>query len=171
MTLIYTALLSEAQYLIEKLKLKLEQKNPKIYKNKDIILSVGGIGKKNTIKTLTIIYEKQKISKAINIGIAGCSDKNISIGELFCTNRKLKNINYINLETVDSPQLLTLNSSPLTLYDMEASYFQEISSRYLNQEDIFIFKVVSDHLDNKIPSKEFVKQLIKNSMKSWERWI
>ncbi|MCK5293480.1 MAG: nucleoside phosphorylase [Arcobacteraceae bacterium] len=172
MTLIHCAMLSEAQYIIEKLKLKLEQKNPKIYKNEKIVLIVSNIGKENTIKALELVYQKYKISKAINIGISGCSDKDISIGEVFCTSHKLEDIKYMKLQTVNTP---TLTPSPYnlipTLYDMEAKYFQEISDKYINQNNIFVFKVVSDHLDDTIPKKEFVKQLIKNSMKSWERWI
>lgn len=171
MTLIHCAMLSEAQYIIEKLKLKLEQKNPKIYINDTVILVVSNIGKENTIKALNIVYEKYKISKAINIGIAGCSDKYVDIGEFFCTNQKLENINYMQSQTVDIPQLTTYNLQPTTIYDMEGEYFQNVSLKYIKLKEIFIFKVVSDHLNDTIPSKEFVKQLIKNSMKSWERWI
>jgi poly(3-hydroxyalkanoate) synthetase len=49
---------------------------------------------------------------------------------------------------------------------MEAKYFKYFISNYLNEEDIYIFKVVSDHLDDKILSKEFIKQLIRESLKS-----
>jgi len=171
MILIHCALLSEAQYIIEKEKLKLKQKNPKVYLNDKIVLVVSNVGKNNTITALEFIYQNYKISKAINIGIAGCNDKSIEIGALFCTNHHLENIPYMQLQTVHSPQLLTLNSSFLTLFDMEGRYFIEISNKYLEKKDIFVFKVVSDHLDDTIPSKEFVKQLIKKNIKSIEKWI
>jgi len=163
MTLIHCALLSEAQYIIEKERLKIEQKEPRVYLNETIVLVVSNVGKRNTIKSLEFIYQNYKIHKAINIGIAGCNDKSIKIGTLFCTNHKLKNLPYVQLRTVDSPQLLIPNSLPLTLYDMEAKYFVDISEKYLYKKDIFVFKIVSDHLDGKIPSKEEVKQLVKTN--------
>jgi len=171
MILIHCALLSEAQYIIEKEKLKLKQKNPRIYLNNKIVLVVSNIGQLNTTTTLEFIYQNYKISKAINIGIAGCNDKSVKIGALFCTNHQLENIPYIQLQTVNSAQLPTSHFSLPTLFDMEGKYFIELSNKYLDKKNIFIFKVVSDHLDDTIPSKEFVKQLIKKNIKSIEKWI
>ena len=168
MTLIHTALLSEAQYLIEYLKLTLVQKNPKIYKNNTIVLVVSGIGKENTLKSLEIVFKSYDISKAINIGIAGCNNFFINIGELFCTNQELIDINYLNLITVDTP-VSSCNSKSTVLYDMEGRYFKEYALKYT--KDIYIFKVVSDHLEDTIPSKEFVKQLIKKNIKSISQWV
>jgi nucleoside phosphorylase len=171
MTLIHTALLCEAQAVIEKYKLKLVQKNPRIYTNEKIVLLVGGIGKENSLKNLEEIFKNYKISKALNIGIAGCSDTNISIGSLFCTNHNLPNIDHLPLQTVDTPKVQQDEYHPSTLYDMEGSYFLDVAKSYLNEKDIFIFKVVSDYLDDTIPPKDFVKKLIQNSISSWEKWI
>jgi len=171
MTLIHTALLCEAQAVIEKYKLKLVQKNPRIYTNEKIALLVGGIGKKNTLKNLEYVFKNYKISKALNIGIAGCSDTNIPIGSLFCTNHHLLDIDFLPLKTVDTPKIDQDKYRPSTLYDMEGSYFLSISRNFLNEKDIFIFKVVSDHLDDTIPPKDFVKKLIKNRIESLEKWI
>jgi len=57
------------------------------------------------------------------------------------------------------------------LVDMEAKSFLHVSKQYLKDENIFVFKVVSDYLDKTIPRKEFVENLIKNSIKSWENYI
>jgi hypothetical protein len=54
---------------------------------------------------------------------------------------------------------------------MEGSYFLEVSQKYLKNEDIFVLKVVSDHLDDTILPKDKVKKMIQNSLKSWEKWI
>ena len=56
MTLIHTALQSEAQAIIENYKLNLLQKNPRIYTNDTILLLVSNIGKENTINTLEMVF-------------------------------------------------------------------------------------------------------------------
>jgi len=160
MTLIHTALLSEAQIFIEKYKLQKVNSFPKIYANENIVVIIGGIGKENTFNSLAYIFKNYTILKAFNIGIAGCGDSTIEIGELFCTNKELEDIKSMNCKTVNTQQLPASNLVFNTLYDMEASYFLEVVNRYLMTKDIYIFKIVSDHLDNNIPKKEFVKKLI-----------
>ena len=169
MTLIYTALLCEAQSLIEKYRLTQIDNNPKIYQNKELLVVIGGVGGVNTTKTLETIYKRYTIEKGINIGIAGCGDREVKLGEVFCTNQKLENIRYKELKTVHNPQ--TTSGDTQSLYDMEGSYFLEVSQKYLKNEDIFVLKVVSDHLNDTILPKDKVKKLIQNSLKSWEKWI
>jgi translation elongation factor EF-G len=164
MILIHCALQSEAQALIEHFKLNKKQTNPKIYLNDNIVLVVSNIGKQNTFKALQIVFDNYKISKAINIGIAGCSDRNIQIGAFFCTNHKLPNIDCMPLQTVNNAQ--TNKTKNHSLYDMEAKYFENICEKYLTQENIFVFKIVSDYLDDTILNKEMVKQLIKKNIKN-----
>lgn len=171
MTLIHTALLSEAQTIIETYRLELIEKNPRIYKKDDIVLVISGMGGDKTMEVLSPIFKTMKVTKAINIGIVGCGDESIKIGELFCTNHHLKDIKHKQLETVDTPVVKTKGMVLDTLYDMEAKYFEDICSKYLEKKDIFIFKVVSDYLDDTIPNKEFVKQLIKKNIKSLKVWI
>ncbi len=170
--LVHTALLSEAQSVIEKYKLTLVQKNPKIYKNENIVLIISGIGKQNTIDAMEFIFKKYKIKKAINLGIAGCNNKNINIGELFCTNKTLEDIKFLDLQTVDTPKVQIKDIKNQTyLYDMEAKYFEKEVTKYIDKDDIYIFKVVSDWLDDTIPSKEFVKQLIRKNLKKLEKYL
>ena len=106
MILIDTALLSEAQSVIEKYKLKLIQKNPRVYQNDKIVLVITGMAKDNTIDNLKYILSQYKISKAINLGIAGTNDTDIKIGTLFCTNQKLENIDYLELKTLNSAKTI-----------------------------------------------------------------
>ncbi len=160
MTLIHTALLCEAMPIIEHLKLQKSSKN--IYTNENISLLVGGIGKQNTIYSLDEFFKTHKdITKAINIGIAGCSDKNINTGELFCTNKSLSHIPKASLRTVLEPA----TKIDTTLVDMEAEFFCQMCAKY--GVDTLVLKVVSDHLDTKIPKKEFVSNLIKKSLSRW----
>jgi len=171
MTLIHTALQSEAQSIIEYFKLTRDNSlDIKVYSNHEILVLISGIGKENTKTSLAKIFKIFTIAKAINIGIAGCSDNTCNIGKIFCVNKQLNDINYMDLKTVDKAQT-TNDISTTTLFDMEGSYFQEACLDHLEMKDIYIFKVVSDHLNDTIPSKEFVKQLIKKHIKSIKRWI
>ena len=159
MILIHTALLCEAQTFIEVLKLKKINSIPKIYKNKKYIVLIGGVGKDNTLNSLEYIFKNYTISKAINIGVAGSSNLSIKIGELFCCNHKLKDIKWLPLNTVDKPQ--TKNSGENCLYDMEGKYFLENCFKNIDEENIFIYKVVSDYLSDEILPKDFIKRLIR----------
>lgn len=169
MILIHTALLSEAQAIIERYNLKLIRKNPRIYKNHHLILIVSGIGKVPTLKNVPFLFQEFLIDKVINIGIAGCNDLSVSIGELFCTNKNLKDIKHMPLITVDKPQRNSTNGK--FLFDMEAKYFEQIAKKNLDEKDIYIFKVVSDHLDDTILPKDFVKKLIADKLEEIENWI
>ncbi|PLY09545.1 MAG: nucleoside phosphorylase [Arcobacter sp.] len=168
--LIHTALQPEAQYLINFYKLKQDNsvQNFKLFFNDNIILIVSGMGKKNTIDSLNFVFENYSISKAINIGIAGCCDSSVKIGTLFCTNRLLPNINFAPITTVDTPLDSDENLETL-LVDMESSYFKETCLKYI--KDIYVFKVVSDYLDITIPKKSFVIELIQNSFNDWKKYI
>ena len=170
MTLIHTALLSEAQTFIEKYKLQKVNSQPKIYANKNIVVLIGGIGKENSYSSLEFVFENYAVTKAFNIGIAGCSDTTIEIGELFCTNRKLDDIKFMDCKTVDTPQLPS-NVTPNTLYDMEAVYFLEVVQKHLDEKDIYVFKIVSDHLDSTIPQKDFVKKLINDKYTQISKYL
>lgn len=171
-TLIHTALLCEAQTLIDFYHLKqdssIQNKTFKIFTNNEIIILVSGIGKSNTTDALHYVFKNFEVNKAINIGIAGCSDSSIKIGTLFCTNRLLPRINFANITTVDEP-LESDEDLETLLVDMEAQYFLTACKEYIN--NITILKVVSDYLDTQIPKKSFVIELIRNSFTQWKSII
>lgn len=158
----------EAQGIVEYLKLTKTSKNT--FENDDILLLVGGIGKEKTIISLEDIYSKYTFTKAINIGISGCDDTSYQIGELVCTTHTIDGIHRLPIITVDTPAsssisvTQSLSHSVASLYDMESSYFVQISSKYVQKQNIYIFKVISDYLDTTIPNKDFVKKLIKNRL-------
>ena len=164
MILISCALMSEAIYIIEKYKLQPKEKSPKIYTNDMIVLVITGIGKTKVINSLEYIYAHYPIAKAINIGIAGIGIKEIPIGELFCTTHKFENIKYMRLKTVQKVKNSDIKEN--CLYDMEGEFFYSLSQKHISKNNIYIYKIVSDHLDlgNNIPNKEFVKQLVKNGV-------
>lgn len=163
MILIHTALLCEAQSIIEQYKLKKINSIPKIYSNDNILVLIGGIGKENTITSLKYIFSNFTISKAMNVGIAGCGDHSIPIGELYCTNHQLIDIQYKELITVDTP-IISTKQSPF-LFDMEGKYFYEICLNYVDEKNIFLLKVVSDYLDIEKIDKNSVKSLIHQNIR------
>jgi hypothetical protein len=159
MILIHTALLCEAQYFIEYYKLKKINSTPKIYTNDEIIICISGMGSRNTLSSLNYIFGNYTITKALNIGIAGCNNPNILIGNLYCTNQRIKDIE--NLPLITSDKVVTSSNALATsLYDMEGKYFEEITKKYLQEKSIYIFKIVSDHLSSKVLQKDFIKNLI-----------
>ena len=171
MTLIHTALFCEAKSIIEHFKMRSIQKKPyRIYSRDSLMLIVSGIGVKKTALCVEDIFKKQKFVKAINIGIAGCKDKSVEIGALCCTNQKLSDINYLTLSSHNKP-VVDKKALSSTLVDMEADSFLKICKEHLSSENIFVFKVVSDHLNAKIPQKSFVEGLIKDSIKLWEKYV
>jgi nucleoside phosphorylase len=161
-TLIYCALMPEAKPLIGYL--KLTQTKQGYFENESILLCVGGIGFEKTKNSLHSLFQEFHFQKAINLGIAGCKDETIPKGSLFCTNQELKDIAHTSLTSVLTP-LTCKDMLKSTLVDMEAQVFLEICKQFLKKEDIFVFKVVSDYLDDTIPSKAYVNELIQKNIK------
>ncbi len=159
MILIHTALLCEAQTFIEFYKLKKINSTPKIYANDEIIICISGIKAKNTRSSLDYVYSNYNVTKAFTIGLAGCNNINIKIGNLYCTNQRIKEIETLPLITSDTV-VTSSNALATSLYDMEAKYFFEESQKHLNDKDIYIFKIVSDHLNSQMLKKDFIKNLI-----------
>ncbi len=169
-TLINIALFSEAKPIIEYFKMQCLQKKPyRIYGKSNLIVLVGGMGKKNSLH-VEDIFKSYDIKRAINIGIAGCKNEEIEIGSLFCTNRQLDDVDFATLSSASEP-LGNKDMLNTTLVDMEAWSFLHVSKKYLKPKDIFVFKIVSDYLDKTIPKKEFVEKIIKNSIKRLEKYI
>jgi nucleoside phosphorylase len=170
MILIHTALFSEAKPLIDYFNLKQYDTKPyKIFKNSSIVLIVSGVGKINTNNALDIVFEKYKFTNAFNLGTAGSSNTDINIGDIFCTNQKIKNIDFKELKTVDFAKKSI--DKKVCLYDMEAKYFLIKCLNYLENKDIFVLKIVSDYCDDKICKKEFVYKIINNTSNKWGELI
>ncbi|NQY93368.1 MAG: nucleoside phosphorylase [Campylobacteraceae bacterium] len=168
-TLIHTALHPEAKPIIQYFNLLPNKTYEplKIFENENYILVVAGIGRTQTKNILPFIFDNFKIKKAINIGIAGCKDKSVKLGTLFCVNQTVKDIQTTTITTVDSP-LDDVSLLHTTLVDMESEEFLQISKTYLNPKDIYVFKIVSDYLSKNIPDKSFVFNSIKKSIPKWE---
>lgn len=168
MIFIHTALLCEAQIFIEKYKLQTIQKK-RLYQNNEILLYISGMGTEAT-SSIQNYFEHNTFDKAINIGIAGTNDISLQIGTLAVCTKQKTSLLYIPLTTVNQAQTQN-NSDKTMLYDMEGKSFFKIANKYLNEKDIYIFKVVSDHLNDTIPQKDTIKNIIGKNFDIIDQYI
>lgn len=166
MIYIFTALKPEAQAFVDKYRLKKEKSdNYTLYKNSKIVLIISGLGVKMTKKAAKFIINNYKVSVddiLINIGICASKADNeigklLSIGkinynnEIFTLNKNIKNtITCLDYEA---------DNDTYELVDMESYGFYEILHNY---DNLYIFKIVSDHFEPKTITKEKTKKLIFN---------
>lgn len=164
-TLIHTALTAEAKVIIGNLNLECIKRDEfKIYCNDSVVLIVSGIGAENTKKALNYIKSIYKIEIFINFGMAGCTDESIEIGSLFCTNNNTLDIEFATISSHKNAITNKENIDTL-LVDMESEAFLQSCPK---DKKVYVFKVVSDHLSDKILSKAEVGNLVQ---KSFNRWI
>ena len=130
---------------------------------------IGGVGSFSMIDCIAYLFRHFPIARAFNIGIAGSGDLNDPIGSFFVTNHKLDQIIYKDLKTLQAPNMTQERSS--FLYDMEGNFFVKFLQVHLDNENIFVFKVVSDHLDRMNLSKDEIKMLISNTLPLWEKFL
>ena len=167
-TLIHTALVAEAKPIIGHFGLVCQTNVPyHFYTNEEIALVVSGIGSEKTHAALLHVLSTYTPKKAINIGMAGCVDKEVKKGTLFCTTHANLGIAFATLSSYDEPIKSPLQSSSL-LVDMEAESFLHTLPKSI---EAYVFKVVSDHLEPSIPSKADVGTWIAKSIKYWRAYV
>ena len=169
MTYIVTALISEAQPIIEFLNLtKKEDKNFPIFTNHNTTLIVSGMGKINSAIAVTYIKPTNKI---INVGICGSSAH--EIGNLYkikkIIDKSSQKVVHLNqngetLTCVDTPQN-NPNLFKSTLIDMESFGFYQAARKFIDKENILIYKIVSDTISDTILTPKEVHDLITPQLK------
>lgn len=169
-TLIHTALPGEARPLIQTLKLQQNHSFPKIYENDETLLVISGIGKSNTLETLNKIFQDYSFERAINVGIARCSDEEYDVGTLFCTTHELWESYEGDITTVEEP-LNKKEEIETLLVDMECEHFLSVATQHLPQEQCMVFKVVSEHCDESIPSNSLVNELIEKHVQTIQSYV
>lgn len=157
---IYTALPCEAKPLVEHFGLKKEVAIQPfaVYLNRDICLTVTGLGK--SAMAAGVAYTQALFASAehpvmLNIGIAGHRDH--AVGSLFLIDRIIdadSQKRYYpalvftppcptgGIQTLSKPRP---DYDPLHLCDMEASAFYETAVRFSSSELILCLKVISDN--------------------------
>ena len=176
---IVCALLSEAESLIENFGLKISSKKPfLIFENDKISLIISGMGKINSAVAASFILQQKNFTKILNIGICA-SKKKEDLYKIFqikgvidiSSSKKyiLKKEGEI-ISTLDKP-LSNPSIIPSVLADMESSGFLNAAKKFIPSKEIEILKIVSDNFDEKIPEKEFVKELIRSHIKKIEEFL
>ncbi|BBM83656.1 hypothetical protein [Candidatus Uabimicrobium amorphum] len=178
--LFVVALQSEATTLIKFYKLKLYSETPfKIYRNEDTWLIVSGIGRINCAAATAYLQctaQNEQYQLWINVGIAG--HKDLELGQAIVahkivdanTQKKWYPPILVNLPvqtatviTVDVPET---NYPTASAYEMEASSFYEIATKFATSEFVHCFKVISDNEEQHIQNitRQKVQQLIEQNM-------
>ena len=157
---IYIALPCEAKPLVEHFKLKKEVAVQPfaVYLNKDICLTVTGVGK--SAMAAGVAYTQALFASTepviiLNLGIAGHQDH--PLGSLFLIDKITdadsqrryypsliftSNFATASLQTVSRPQL---TYDQVNLCDMEASAFYETAVRFSSNEYLYCLKIISDN--------------------------
>ena len=182
MQYIITALKSEAKPIIDYYGLEFSGlSNFPLYKNDNFTLLITGVGRKNVSNVLNFFFQKHKVIKnhIINIGISGGKKGDCSIGQLFLINKvsgeksKLSfnlgsqhsfNLQNNEITTVLKP-IVDNNFNGEGLVDMEAYEICKTVNNYEGLDQLFILKIVSDHMDMKHHvSANQVQSLIKQKV-------
>ena len=156
---IITALKIEAKPIIKHFNLK---SHNEIYRNNYINLIITGSGKIKSAINTALLLNKFKYP-TLNIGIAGSNKHDINEG--FYIHKIIDNDtglnHYPDFFKENSEELVSISKPDkyFPLVDMEGSGFFEAAYKFLNVEEIILYKIVSDTPKNP-PKKELITNLI-----------
>jgi len=184
MKLLVVALYPEARPWIVRLGLKKPSSanGLEVYLGQGHALLVTGVGKVPAAVRVARALELSELSGVrcvINIGICGCADASIALGTVFLANKieeagtgraffpdMLVRHPFLEsaLVTVERPVLDGPNplAGPV-LYDMEAAGIFQAASCFVTADRQHYIKVVSDHLDGGMLSKERIEELVEQA--------
>ncbi|ACM93602.1 conserved hypothetical protein [Nautilia profundicola AmH] len=167
---IVTALKIEAEPIIKHFKLK---SRDGIYQNETINLIITGQGKiKSAINTALLL--SKHIYPTLNIGIAGSSDYDVNEGFFIhkITDSDTGYNYYPDIINSQTEEIHTVSKigKYYKLTDMEASGFFEAAYKFLNVNEIILYKIVSDTPSHKANKNEIPK-LIKSHLNTIENLI
>jgi purine-nucleoside phosphorylase len=169
MLYIVTALKPEAQAFIDRYRLQKSRLGDfNIFTSKEITLIISGLGVKNaTFATQTLInhFDITDDDVYINVGICGAS-KEYKIGELL----QIDAVNYnnqiytVNKEITTTIKCLDVEASEekYEIVDMESFGFYDAVIHSPAIKNRYIFKIVSDHFEPHMVTKDGTKSLIFN---------
>jgi len=184
-TYITTALQAEARPLIDHYRLKQDTESHalRVYRSRDVILVVGGVGKiKSAIATSVLLsaHSERCGIFALNIGIAGAFDDgsgpSCEIGDFFLVNKLVDQSSgrafFPDLLAKVSCRetLLTTVERPLDrregitidrgLVDMEGTGFFQAAATFVGPHQVAVLKIVSDFLEVGRFDKNWVSDLV-----------
>ena len=167
---IITALKIEAEPIIKHFNLK---PTNNIYQNKYINLIITGSGKIKCAINTALLLNKFKYP-SLNIGIAGSNKYDINKGFFIhkITDFETGFDYYPDFFKEQSEELITISKPNryFALVDMEASGFFEAAYKFLNIEEIVLYKIISDTTKNPL-KKELIPSLIKSHIQIIEELL
>jgi len=160
---IVTALKIEAEPIINKYKLK---SSNGIYQNENINLIITGQGKIKCAINTALLLSKHNCP-TLNIGIAGSDDYEINEGFFIhkITDTDTGYEYYPDIIHSPSEEVYTVSKigKYYKLTDMESSGFFEAAYKFLNVNEIILYKIVSDTPQKK-PEPEKIPDLINSHL-------
>ena len=167
MTYIVTALKPEAQAFVDFYKLKKNKLGDyTAFSNQNITLIISGLGVVNArLATQTLInnFDITDDDIYLNVGICGAS-REYEIGQLL----EIGSITYedINYVFKDAKEIVCLDSETsdnnYSIVDMESYGFYDAVIHSPAIKNFYIFKVVSDHFEPHVVTKDVTKSLVFN---------
>jgi nucleoside phosphorylase len=181
MICIVTAIFSEAKAFIELFELKKVQTKPfEVYQSDDITLVVSGMGKLKSAIATAYISTKKCCDRIYNIGICGTNSLEKEIGKLcrvrsiveFETGKKYVvdnkgDVLYCFDRVVDRKKEKKELKRDI-LVDMESFGFYSAAIKFYTKDDIGVYKIVSDRLDTKDITNDFIYKIVKNAIKEFQ---
>ncbi len=171
MLYIVTALKPEAQAFVDKYRLTKERLNGHLlFKNSNMMLIVSGVGVENAreaTQTLINHFDITDDDIYLNVGICGAT-KSYEVGELL----SISEINYdgqsYRVSNSDAHTLTCIDVEATTneheIVDMDSFGFYDAVRHSPAIKTMFILKVVSDHFEPHLITKEKTKALIFNTI-------
>lgn len=179
---------TEAKPLIDNFKLKKKKFDEfSIYwsKNKNISLTITGIGKVNSASSVSYtasIFNFEKNNIWLNIGI--CGHKHFKIGDIFLVNKTIDFASTkvwfpsINIDTkIKQASCMTLDKIKTKyeniLFDMELSGIQQSALKFSSIEFVHSLKIVSDNekVSQRCLNSKDIPKLIFNRMEEIEQFM
>jgi nucleoside phosphorylase len=177
---IFTALYSEAKPLIEfyNLKRDFEVTHFQHFKSEKLTLSITGVGgiKASTILSYFLGSKKdEENSFCLLIGVCGTKNRKYEIGEIFLINKAIQHstkkcfypdilfphsLKENSIESFENVVDSTIEVIEENLVDMEAAFFLEAAQLFLSPHRTQVLKIVSDYLEIKNITKEFISKLV-----------
>ncbi len=192
MVLIVTALMIEATPIIEHFKLKKDMTIHAypVYKNSEITLIIGGVGKVKIAMAAVYLLSIFKVTKKdflLNIGFCGTSSSKYDLGSLLVIN-KITDMDtgrdsypdiFFNHELPQ--EALCCYSKPVqsesfkgetdVFCDMESAGIIEAAKKFTYAHQVVILKVISDYLSPENLNKERLKNFLRQHMPCIEQII
>ncbi|MCX7821517.1 MAG: hypothetical protein N2258_07585 [Brevinematales bacterium] len=178
---ILTSLHPEATPIIEYFKLKKNFNTTEFehFTSDNLSLSIAGVGGIKVASVFSFLFAQEKEAYFLLVGICGAKNNLINIGEIFLINKAIQNdsgkkfypdiiFNHVLKEnSIESFGKVITSQNLISegdLIDMESAYFLEAAQFFMPPHRSHVLKIVSDHLNVKHITKDFISKIIEKNL-------